>query len=139
MDDLEGIPIEVCPKCKKRLHINGKWCPCEDKNTDVTDEESLSHWVESIKAQERKQNAAEIDHLKATIENLEMSAKSFADSSVDLVARKREQYGDLPSEVLITLRHARTFITSRQKMHKAGVELHDDLINRIKKDSKRKP
>ncbi len=87
-------------------------------------------WRESA-----KQKDAEIDGLKATIENLEMSVKSFADSSVDLVARKREQYGDLPSEVLITLRHARTFITSRQQMHKAGVKLHDDLINRIEKDS----
>ena len=94
-------------------------------------------WRESA-----KQKDVEIDGLNAIIgqqdviiENLEVSVRSFTDSNVDLVAGEREQYGDLPSEVLITLRHARTFITSRQQMHKAGVELHDDLINRIEKDS----
>ena len=35
------------------MHIDDKGCPCEDKNTDVTDKESLEHWVESIKKQER--------------------------------------------------------------------------------------
>ena len=38
-----------------------------------------------------KQNAAEIDHLKTIIENLEMSVASFTDSNVDLVARERER------------------------------------------------
>ena len=105
---------------------------------EILEELARNTWRESA-----KQKGAEIDGLNAIIgqqgaiiENLEMSVKSFTDSNVDLVAREREQYGDLPSEVLITLRHARTFIASRQQMHKAGVELHDDLINRIEKDSK---
>jgi hypothetical protein len=36
--------------------------------------------------------------------------------------------GALLDELLVTLKHARTFITSRQKMHPDGVELYDDLI-----------
>jgi len=35
-------------------------------------------------------------------------------------------------EILTTLRHARTFITSRQKMHFDGVTLYDELIKNLK-------
>lgn len=41
---------------------------------------------------------------------------------------KVRQYKDLLLECLVTLRHARTFVTSREKMHPTGVELYDKLI-----------
>lgn len=31
-------------------------------------------------------------------------------------------------EMIITLKHARTFIASKQKMHMTGIELYDELI-----------
>ncbi len=49
------------------------------------------HGVEEGIKQERKQNVAEIKHLKTTIENLEMSVKSFTDSNVDLVDNERRR------------------------------------------------
>jgi hypothetical protein len=41
------------------------------------------------------------------------------------------QYLDLLHEALVTLRHARVFITSREKMHPTGVELYDRLVTDI--------
>lgn len=38
------------------------------------------------------------------------------------------QHQDLLIESLMTLRHARAFITSREKMHQSGVQLYDQLI-----------
>lgn len=38
------------------------------------------------------------------------------------------QYRDLMLESLVTLRHARVFTVSRQKMHPTGVELYDQLV-----------
>jgi protein-arginine kinase activator protein McsA len=38
---------------------------------------------------------------------------------------------DLKEEILTTMKHARTFITSREKMHPTGVELYDELIEKI--------
>jgi len=32
------------------------------------------------------------------------------------------------SEMIVTLKHARTFISSRNKMHPTGIELYDELI-----------
>jgi len=40
-----------------------------------------------------------------------------------------EQFLD---ELLISLRHGRTFITSREKMNPSGIYLWDDLISRLK-------
>lgn len=42
-----------------------------------------------------------------------------------------QQYRDLLLESLVTLRHARVFITSREKMHPAGVELYDKVTDDI--------
>jgi len=36
-------------------------------------------------------------------------------------------------EIIVTLRHAITFITSRQKMHKDGVSLHKELIEKLER------
>ena len=34
-------------------------------------------------------------------------------------------------EVIVTMRHAHVFITSREKMHPTGVELYDELLTKI--------
>jgi hypothetical protein len=34
-------------------------------------------------------------------------------------------------ELRVTMKHARTFITSRQKMNPVGVELYDELTTRL--------
>lgn len=34
-------------------------------------------------------------------------------------------------EILITLKHGRIFITSREKMHSTGVQLYDELISML--------
>lgn len=39
--------------------------------------------------------------------------------------------GKLLDELLVTLKHARTFITTRQKMHPDGVELYDEIIQAL--------
>jgi hypothetical protein len=44
---------------------------------------------------------------------------------------KLQQYKDILLECLVTLRHARTFVTSREKMHQTGIELYDNLIVEI--------
>lgn len=44
---------------------------------------------------------------------------------------KVRQYKDILLECLVTLRHARTFVTSREKMHPTGIELYDNLIVEI--------
>lgn len=41
---------------------------------------------------------------------------------------KVQQYKDVLVECLVTLRHARTFVISREKMHPTGIELYDKLI-----------
>lgn len=41
---------------------------------------------------------------------------------------KVQQYKDTLLECLVTLRHARTFITSREKMHPTGIDLYDKLL-----------
>lgn len=38
------------------------------------------------------------------------------------------QHLDLLAEALVTLRHARVFVTSREKMHPTGVNLYDQLM-----------
>jgi hypothetical protein len=37
----------------------------------------------------------------------------------------------LLAEALVTLKHARVFICTREKMHPTGIELYDDLVKRI--------
>ncbi len=39
--------------------------------------------------------------------------------------------GNLLDEILVTLRHARVFIKTREKMHPEGVRQYDDLIDRL--------
>ena len=34
-------------------------------------------------------------------------------------------------EILVTMKHARIFITSREKMHPTGVELYDELLEKL--------
>jgi hypothetical protein len=38
-----------------------------------------------------------------------------------------QQYRDLLLECLVTLRHARVFIGSRERMHPTGIELYEKL------------
>ena len=40
---------------------------------------------------------------------------------------------ELIPDLLSTLRHARIFITSRQKMHETGIFLYDELITKVEK------
>lgn len=37
----------------------------------------------------------------------------------------------LLDEVIVTMRHARIFITSREKMHPTGIELYDELLEKL--------
>ncbi len=39
--------------------------------------------------------------------------------------------GDLIRETIITMRHARIFIMSREKMHPTGVQLYDELLAKL--------
>jgi hypothetical protein len=48
-------------------------------------------------------------------------------------AMKERQFKDVLLEALVTLRHARVFITSREKMHPTGVQLYDSVIVEIQK------
>jgi hypothetical protein len=41
------------------------------------------------------------------------------------------QHLDLLTEALVTLRHARVFISSREKMHPTGIGLYDQLVKDI--------
>lgn len=34
-------------------------------------------------------------------------------------------------DVIVTMRHARIFITSREKMHPTGVQLYDELLAKL--------
>jgi hypothetical protein len=43
----------------------------------------------------------------------------------------KPDYKALLKETLITLAHARVFITTREKMHPTGVELYDKLMAQI--------
>ena len=40
------------------------------------------------------------------------------------------------NEILTTLKHARVFITTREKMHKTGVELYDKLIEKLEQEER---
>jgi hypothetical protein len=42
-----------------------------------------------------------------------------------------QQYRDTLLEALVTLRHARVFITTREKMHPTGVGLYDKVTEDI--------
>ena len=35
--------------------------------------------------------------------------------------------------IIVTMKHARTFISSREKMHPTGIELYDDLLNLLQR------
>jgi hypothetical protein len=37
----------------------------------------------------------------------------------------------LLDDVIVTMRHARIFITSREKMHPTGIELYDELLEKL--------
>jgi hypothetical protein len=49
-----------------------------------------------------------------------------ADASAGLIEAAEINY------ILTTLKHARVFITSREKMHPTGVELYDELIEKLR-------
>jgi hypothetical protein len=34
-------------------------------------------------------------------------------------------------DIIVTMRHARAFITSREKMHPTGVQLYDELLEKL--------
>lgn len=38
---------------------------------------------------------------------------------------------DILKDVIETMRHARVFITSREKMHPTGVQLYDELLAKL--------
>lgn len=44
----------------------------------------------------------------------------------------------LLEEAIATLKHAQTFISSRQKMHKCGRDLHQETIDKLKKELTRR-
>jgi hypothetical protein len=50
--------------------------------------------------------------------------------------RQAEIDAELFGNVMITMRHARTFITSRQKMHPVGVTLWDELFDFVESAAK---
>ena len=37
------------------------------------------------------------------------------------------------ADVIMTMRHARIFITSREKMHPTGIELYDELLGKLER------
>lgn len=37
----------------------------------------------------------------------------------------------LLNEIIVTMKHARTFIVTREKMNQVGVEQYDELVSRI--------
>lgn len=39
--------------------------------------------------------------------------------------------GSLIEEIYHTLKHARTFIGSREKMHPEGIQLYDELLSKV--------
>jgi DNA-directed RNA polymerase subunit M/transcription elongation factor TFIIS len=45
--------------------------------------------------------------------------------------RATDPASKLLNEVIVTMRHARTFVASREKMNPAGVELYDELLARL--------
>jgi hypothetical protein len=47
----------------------------------------------------------------------------------EVAARDRKE---LLRDVAVTMRHARIFITSREKMHPTGIELYDQLLDEIR-------
>ncbi len=47
--------------------------------------------------------------------------------------------GEFLNDIIITLHHARTFITSRQKMHKTGIGLYDELYSNLKSIASQPP
>ncbi len=44
---------------------------------------------------------------------------------------KENQYRAILIECLVTLRHARVFCDSREKMHPTGLELYDQLVKDV--------
>jgi hypothetical protein len=48
-------------------------------------------------------------------------------------ASQFKSHSDLLREALVTLRHARVFIGSRERMHPTGISLYDDLVGQIEK------
>lgn len=51
----------------------------------------------------------------------------FAAAVLELWADRRPEI----QELVTTMRHARTFITSREKMHPTGVSLYDELLSKL--------
>jgi len=38
---------------------------------------------------------------------------------------------NLLAEIIVTMRHARVFISSREKMHPTGIQLYDELLEKL--------
>ena len=55
------------------------------------------------------------------------TAQQMAKAIDAVLAQQASIPADLLQETLTTLRHARTFITSRERMHADGVKLYDEL------------
>ena len=69
-------------------------------------------------------------------ENTKILPKDMTDSMKPIVNEWNFPVGiSIPKhvmdEILSTMRHARTFITSRQKMNPTGIELYDELIKNL--------
>jgi hypothetical protein len=41
------------------------------------------------------------------------------------------QVDNILQEIIVTMRHARIFITTREKMHPTGVQLYDELLTKL--------
>ena len=70
------------------------------------------------------------DAVMARIEALEALVSDFQDV-LDRGAARIEALEAALREVIVTMKHAHVFITSREKMHPTGIELYDELLTKI--------
>ena len=99
-----------CPFCggkgnidKTIVGIEEYFIWCRGCNLEMalhkTVKQAIKAW--NTRQEVTKQKDAEIDHLKTTIENLDMSLASFMDSSLDLVAKERGRIIAVLCEVVV--------------------------------------
>ena len=63
-----------------------------------------------------------------------LSNEQIEELNHKLNQRLSNRLDGLVGDVISTLEHARIFITTRQKMHKDGVEQFDKLITKLKSE-----
>jgi hypothetical protein len=52
-------------------------------------------------------------------------------SNAPQISNNSEKLRQMPDDIIATLQHARIFITTREKMNPVGVQLYDELIDRL--------